>query len=119
MDKDVARFIRSSFRSVWSLELVLLLRSQERVFTRAELISSLRASELVISNALEQLEAAGLVSVTEQAIRYTPVFPAVAAMMDRTNELYARRPDAVRRQIIAGAAGSLTAFADAFRLRED
>jgi H+/Cl- antiporter ClcA len=40
-------------------------------------------------------------------------------MVDRVAELYARRPDEVRRIIVASAAGGLAAFADAFRFRKD
>lgn len=120
MDKEVARFIRSSFRSVWSLELLLLLRSERRSWSRDELISALRASELVINNALELLVAGGLVSLdADGAARYTPVSEGVDDLVGQTGELYARKPDAVRRMIISAAASSLTAFADAFRLRED
>lgn len=120
MDKEVARFIRSGFRSIWSLELLLLLRRERRPWSREELIAALRASELVISNALDLLVAGGLVSLdADGAARYTPVSPAVDKLVGQTGDLYARKPDAVRRMIISAASSSLTAFADAFRLRED
>jgi hypothetical protein len=118
-DHDLLRFIASSFRSVWALELLLVLTSQARSWPRAELVSTMRASELVISKALDSLLAAGLASVEGEGARYMPVSDEVAACVDRTEQLYATRPDAVRRAIVSASAGDLTAFADAFRLRKD
>jgi len=79
----------------------------------------MRASELVISNALDSLLAAGLASVEGEGARYMPVSKEVADYVDRSERLYAARPDAVRRAIVSASAGGLTAFSDAFRLRKD
>ena len=118
-DHDLLRFIASSFRSVWALELLLVLKSQARSWPRAELVSTMRASELVISKALDSLLAAGLASVEGEGARYMPVSDEVADCVDRTEKLYAARPNAVRRAIVSASAGDVTAFADAFRLRRD
>ena len=115
-----ARFIRSSFRSVWSLELLLLLKRERRPWSRAELVTALRASDLVVAQALDGLVAAGLaVADAEETASYAPVSDEVAALVDAAERIYASRPDAVRRMIVSAHAGSLTAFADAFRLRKD
>jgi hypothetical protein len=63
LSHDVLRFIGSSFRSVWALELLLLLKREPRVWLRDELVTAMRASELVVTNALDTLVAAGLASV--------------------------------------------------------
>jgi hypothetical protein len=116
---DLQRFIGSSFRSIWALELLLVLKRERRVWPRAELVSTLRASELVVSKALDGLVAAGLASVDEGGASYMPVNDDVAAHVDELEKLYAARPDAVRRAIISATASGATAFADAFRLRKD
>lgn len=116
---DLLRFIASSFRSVWALELLLVLKGDPRVWPRDELVSTMRASELVVSNALDSLVAAGLASLEGGGARYMPVSDDVAKEVERTDKLYAARPDAVRRAIVSATAGDLTAFADAFRLRKD
>jgi hypothetical protein len=116
---ELLRFIRSSFRSVWALELLLALKREQRVWTAAELVSSLRASELVVSKGLDALVAAGLASVTEDGAKYMPINPAVAECVDQLERLYAARPDAVRRAIVSASASGATAFADAFKLRRD
>ena len=116
---DLLRFIASSFRSVWALELLLVLKADQRVWPRDELVSTLRASELVVSNALDSLVAAGLASLEGGGARYMPVSDEVADYVDGAEKLYAVRPDAVRRAIVSASAADLTAFADAFRLRKD
>lgn len=118
-DQDLLHFITSSFRSVWALELLLVLKRERRAWKSVELVTTMRSSELVVANAVESLVAAGLASIDGDGVQYMPVNEEVAANVDRTERLYAARPDAVRRAIISSSLGGLTAFADAFRLRKD
>lgn len=116
---DVLRFIASSFRSVWALELLLVLKSEPRPWTHEELVTTMRASELVVTKALAALEAAGLVSNDGDSARFMPVSNEVAALVEDAQALYAKSPDAVRRAIVSASAGDAAAFAEAFRLRKD
>lgn len=116
---DLLRFIRSSFRSVWALEILLYLKRERGSSTRDQLVSSLRASEQVVSRALDSLVAGGLVSLDDGGVSYMPVNSDVAECVEQLEQLYARRPDAVRRAIVSGTENGATAFADAFRLRKD
>lgn len=116
-DEDLLRFIAGSFPSVWALELLLLLKRDRRVWSREELVASLRASELVVSKALDGLVIAGLASVEERGAIYSPVNRQVETDIDKVEKLYASRPNAVRRAIVSAGTSSATAFADAFRLR--
>ena len=118
-DEDVLRFIAATFPSVWALELLLAVKGAPRVWPREELIATLRASELVVSKALEALIAAGLASSDDQGVVYLPVNADVADFVDRAEQLYRSRPNSVRRAIVAASAGGATAFADAFRLRKE
>jgi predicted transcriptional regulator len=117
---QVSRFIRSSFRSIWSLEVLLLLKREARPQTPAELVTALRASDLVVSQSIAALSDAGLV-VTDSAgcAEYRPSNQDVARLVEEVERLYARSPDAVRRLILHASSGGLAAFADAFRLRKD
>lgn len=119
--QELSGFIRSTFGSIWSLELLLHLRRHaDRAWAPAELVTALRGSELLVSRSLQSLFAAGLIDVGEDgAVRYLAASPELEASVDAAAAEYARSPDAVRRTIIAGAGGDLTAFADAFRLRRD
>ena len=118
-NEEILRFIASSFRSVWALELLLVLKSEERSWSHEELVTTMRASELVVTRALAALEAAGLVSNEGANARYMPVSEEVAARVSDAEALYAKKPDAVRRAIVSASAGDATAFANAFRLRKD
>jgi predicted transcriptional regulator len=118
-DEDVLRFVAASFPSVWALELLLTLKSERRVWTRDELVIGLRASELVVSKALDALAAAGLISIESGGGRYLPVNQDVADCVDRVEQLYRSRANTVRRAIVSAQTSSATAFADAFKLRRD
>jgi hypothetical protein len=83
-----------------------------------ELVTALRASELVVSRALEALIAAGLASFEKAGVLYLPANGSVDEFADRAEQLYRTRPNAVRRAIIAASSSSATAFANAFRLRK-
>ena len=116
---EILRFIASSFRSIWALELLLVLKSARRSWSRDDLVATMRASDLVVSKALDALEAAGLVSNDGGNAQYMPISDEVAAHVEQAEKLYEKRPDAVRRAIISASSGDAAAFADAFRLRKD
>jgi hypothetical protein len=119
--QEVASFIRTSFRSVWALELLCFLRrNRGRFMTHVEMVAELRGSDLVVTQSVGTLAAAGLI-VTEAdgSARYAPASDDLDALVGQAEALYASSPDAVRRTIVAAASPSVTAFADAFRLRKD
>lgn len=118
--EQVSRFIRSSFRSVWSLEVLLLLKRELRPWSDAEIVTALRASELIVSQSIAALGGAGLV-VTDAAGRteYRPSSEDAEGLVEEAERLYAGSPDAVRRLILNASSSRLAAFADAFRLRKD
>lgn len=117
----LASFIRSTFRSVWALELLLMLASDgSRSWSQAELVAALRASDLVVTRAIEELAAAGLIlAEQDMRVRFGPASDHLRAMTGQTRDLYARSPDKVRRIIVSAASDGLTAFSDAFRIRKD
>jgi biotin operon repressor len=119
LSDELFSFIGSSFRSVWALELLLLLKREPRPWSRDELITTLRASELVVNKAIDELVAAGLISVEGDGARYMPVSEDIAKNVKQVEKVYSARPDAVRRAIVSASASGATAFADAFRLRKD
>ena len=116
-DEDVLRFIAASFPSVWALELLLALKRECRPWTRDELVTTLRASELVVSKALDALVAAGLASIEGEGALFRPVNRDVEECVERVEQLYRSRPNKVRRAIVAASTSSAAAFANAFRLR--
>jgi hypothetical protein len=79
----------------------------------------MRASDLVVSKALDGLVSAGLASVESEGAVYMPINEDVANCVEQVEKLYTVRPDAVRRVIVSASATGATAFADAFKLRKD
>jgi hypothetical protein len=118
---EVDSFIAASFRSVWAFELLCLLkRNRERSLSHTEMVAGLRGSDLVVSQSVAALAAAGLILAQEDgAASYRPAIPALDRLFEEAEMLYLKRPDAVRRRIVAAANPGITAFADAFRLRGD
>ena len=119
LSDELFRFIGSSFRSVWALELLLLLKRERRAWSKDELISTLRASDLVVNKAMDELLAAGLISVEGNETRYMPASDELDRQVKQVEKVYSARPDAVRRVIVSMTASGATAFADAFRLRKE
>ena len=115
---ELASFIASSFRSVWSLELLLLLKQEARRCSTEELVTLLRASPFVVDTALTALVAAGLADSDGNTASYMPVSKDVEALVEQTEQLYRSKPDRVRRLIIAASNKGLAAFSDAFRLKD-
>lgn len=118
-DEDVLQFIAASFPSVWALELLLALKREQRPWTREQLVAALRASDLVVSKALDALVAAGLASVDHEGALYCPANQDMDECMNRVEHLYQKRPNMVRRTIVSAGTSSATAFANAFRFRRD
>jgi hypothetical protein len=118
---ELAAFIRGHFPSVWALELLLFLKNEPFESWQSErLVQALRASEAIVTKSLEILLAGGLiVADNEGGVQYAPASKSLRQLVDETQELYARKPDAVRRLIVSSAGAGLSAFADSFRLRRD
>ena len=87
--------------------------------THPEMVAGLRGSDLVVSQSIEALAAAGLVVLEgDGAARYRPATAALEILFAEAEALYLKSPDAVRRTIVSAANPGITAFADAFRLRK-
>ena len=118
---DLAAFIRGHFPSVWTLELLLFLKNDSSEAWRNErIVQALRASEAIVTKSVNVLLAGGLIlSDDEGRVQYAPASDSLRQLVDETQDLYARKPDAVRRLIVSSASAGVSAFADSFRLRRD
>lgn len=117
LDADLQSFIRGSIPSTWALELLLLLRKHApRPFPPEQLVLELRATPLLVSGCIEQLQKAGLVACeAEGTCRFAPASPALEQLCDQLARTYAERPVAVINTIMATPHDRLRSFADAFR----
>lgn len=118
---EISTFITSSFPSVWTLELLCLLRSEpSRSWDHGAMVDALRGSDLVVQRSVQALVAAGLAVLESDArARYQPISASVDALAAAAQALYAERPNAVRRMIVAPQSPGITRFADAFRIWSD
>jgi len=118
---EVSSFIRSTFPSVWALELLCFLRRhRDEEWTETSLVAAMRSSELVVAQSVRSLLAAGLVIVGGQnQVRYQPASVSLDELADATERLYSQRPDFVRRTIVSASSSPVRRFADAFKLRKD
>jgi hypothetical protein len=118
---DIAAFLRDHFKSVWALELLLFLKDHaDSAWSGDQLVAALRTSPTIVATSLASLFAGGLVMYDEgERVRYAPATDDLSRLVDVTQALYAKKPDAVRRVIVSTAAIGLSAFADSFRLRND
>lgn len=119
--EPVSSFISGSFRSIWALELLLhLKRSRERAWSTDDLVAVLRGSALIVSQSLDGLMRAGLVSIDEEGCaRFQPATAELERLVEETEALYSRKPGTVRRIIVSGGQSGLATFADAFKLWKD
>lgn len=118
-NQELINFIRASFRSIWSMELLLLLKSDpEKCWSRNELVTRLRGSDSVVAQGIESLIAGGLVALNDNNDAcYAPASEDIRRLSEASEDLYRRKPDAVRRIIVLSSSEQLSAFADAFRLK--
>jgi hypothetical protein len=119
-ENDTLSFVSATIKSIWALELLLLMRrTGERSWTAEELVRELRASTLVVHEALSGLTHAGLVAADETALfSYRPASGHLAKFVDEIQSLYLAKPLAVINAIAAAPNEKLRIFADAFRLKD-
>lgn len=117
-DHDLAGFVREHIRSVWALELLLVLRRDAgRCWPPADLVRELRASTGLVNDNLLQLERGGLVLRDDQGCyRYRPAAPVLDELCQRLESAYRERPVAIV-NLIAAPRDPLQSLADAFRFR--
>lgn len=84
------------------------------------MVAGLRGSDLVVTQSVDSLTAAGLVIIDDEGgARFSPASSDLEGLVEQTAALYGTSPDAVRRMIVAANNSGATAFADAFKLRKD
>jgi predicted transcriptional regulator len=116
----VLDFAAALFGSVWALEILLALKRRgNRSWTPSEINKELRGSRVVVSEALANLTAAGLVVEDDSGgYRYHARSRDIEEMVAELEKLYALKPTAVVRKIITSPSVKLQILSDAFRIKE-
>jgi hypothetical protein len=118
-DEEIFAFVRASVRSVWALELLLLLRRDPaRAWHPDELVRELRGSAAIVHEELAALCSAGLCGHVDGRYQYQPASPARDSLAGALQETYAARPMAVVKAIMTAPNEKLRIFSDAFKLKE-
>ncbi|WP_448203879.1 hypothetical protein [Azospirillum sp. sgz302134] len=121
LSNDALGLLRRSIRTVWTLEILLILRRDAgRAWSADELIRESRSSTVIIQEATANLRHVGL--VVEEAdgrLRYQAAAPALDQWAEEIAAAYATRPAAVIQDLYSVSSGGIQGFADAFRLRKD
>ena len=117
---ELAAFVREHMRSVWAVELLLLLkRDPDRRWAAGDLVRELRASVPLVSDNLQRFERSGLAVREEGEMwRYAPALPMLAALADQLEAAYRERPVTII-NIIATPPDPVQGLADAFKFRGD
>lgn len=120
-EETILKFVSESFRSIWPLELLVLLsQAPQRPWKIDDLVRELRASMALVSDSLQALEAARLVSsVHDDTYRIDPISAEHAEIVRELIQLYSRKPRAVIRALYSEPTDRMQTFANAFRLRKD
>jgi hypothetical protein len=119
-DLRLLEFTKRSVRSVWALELLLLIRGQRsRTWSMRELVGELRASEAVVTGVLSGFERDGLVARDARgAVRFAPEEYCIDQLCDALAEAYRERPLAVI-NVITRPDDQIESLAEAFRFRDE
>jgi hypothetical protein len=117
-DEDVVRFVLTDLRTVWTLELLLLMRAApEKIWTAAALTRELRASLPMVEDILRRLEILRLIGREAEGWAYRPATSDLDGLCVRTDRAYRQKPFAMI-SLIGRAESVLRDLANAFRLRD-
>jgi hypothetical protein len=117
-NQELLDFIRDTIRSVWALEILLVLRRDPaQVWTAQQIVDDLRASLPLVTSNLEVFETAGLALREGEGFRYAPASPWLESLCGELASAYRERPVTVINAIVSSSGDNLRALADAFRLK--
>ena len=120
LDNQIVDFIRSSVKTVWSLELLLLMRrTKQYAWTHDQLIKELRSSRNIVTESIAVLVQSGVVREEEAGFRYGPATDELDALIEQLAGEYAERPTTIVNLIVDAQNSKLQDFANAFRIKRD
>jgi hypothetical protein len=115
-DPGFLGLVRQHIRSVWSLELLLLLRSRPgEAWRPEELVRELRASAPLIAGCLAELQDSKLLAHEDSAWRFAPASPELERFCEKLAVAYQTRPVALISMI--SAPSQVLDLANAFKFK--
>jgi hypothetical protein len=121
ISEPVLRFVRSTIKSVWALELLLLMyRRPDTAWTVEALTAELRGSAAFVIELLLIFEQAGLIQRDGNgSITYRPQSPDLHELVGQLERSYAERPLTLIKEILSQPNEKIQSFADAFRFKQE
>lgn len=118
---DLQEFLRRSIKSVWALELLLLMRkASEQSWSVGQLATELRASEAVVLGVLPELINDKLIAEVELGrFGYQPATEDLRNNVDKLDAIYRANPVTLVREILLAPNPKIQSFADAFKFRKE
>ncbi|WP_296595164.1 hypothetical protein [Phenylobacterium sp.] len=119
-DPRLVAFAREHIKSVWAVELLLLLRRDPaRCWAPDELVRELRASTNLVRDNLASFQRSGLAVEDDDACwRYAPAAAALDELAGQLEAAYRERPVAII-NLISAPPDPIQGLADAFKWRGD
>lgn len=118
-EEQVLSFAAGSIRSIWALELLLILRKgRDRAWSTEELIRESRSSLTAVGEGLNLLKRAGMIAPCGELHQYAPADHELEELAGEIETLYSVRPTTVIKAILTAPQDKLRIFSDAFKFRE-
>lgn len=113
-------FARESLRSIWSLELLGVLKARpDKQWALEELERELRATPQIVREAVQTLVRLGIAAGgNAESCHYAPRDAATDAIVGELLQLYALKPTSVMKAIYASPADRIQTFAEAFKIKD-
>ncbi|MDQ2103308.1 hypothetical protein [Azospirillum isscasi] len=117
LSDDALIFLQHSIKTVWTLEILLILRRDpDRGWSPEDLIRESRSSTLILQEVLGNLGRAGLIAVDANSrFRYRSATPALERLVSEIAAAQSRRPAAVTKALLSVSSDKIQNFAEAFR----
>jgi len=119
-ENDVLAFVQRSIKSVWALELLLLLRrDRQRTWRPEDMVLDMRSSDAAVAETLTGLRSIGFIAADSAGLHtYQPASAELDRIAERIQEVYAAKPLAVVKAITSAPNDKLRLFSDSFKLKD-
>ena len=119
-EQEILRFARNRIRSIWTLEvLVLLCETRGDQWRVEQLVRESRSSAGAVFTALDCLGRLGMVrEASEELYQFEPKSQELEALALQLRDLYKSKPTTVVNALFGAVDEKLQIFAGAFKLKE-
>lgn len=118
--EHLAPFVRTTIKSVWALDLLVLLKSEpDKAWSVTALNDRLRASTFLVEEILATFTRQELVTADPSGTYTYRAGGEADRLASELTRLYAERPLALIKAIVSTPNEKIHSFVDAFRLKKD